>query len=99
MPQKRKRHELEPGNWKLESGTKILIKILTQKKKKKKKKKQKKKKKKKKRNKLLTILPVFLTQVKAKNDSYRLENEIVDLLHQHNKITKKPYNNLIKSLW
>ena len=85
MPQKRKRHELEPGNWKLESGTKILIKILTQ------------KKKKKKRNKLLTILPVFLTQVKAKNDSYRLKNEIVDLL-QHNKITKKPYNNLIKLL-
>ena len=37
MPQKRKRHELEPGNWKLESGTKILIKILTQKKKRKKK--------------------------------------------------------------
>ena len=86
MPQKRKRHKLEPGNWKLESGTKILIKILTQ------------KKKKKKRNKLLTILPVFLTQVKAKNDSYRLKNEIVDLLHQHNKITKKPYNNLIKPL-
>ena len=91
MPQKRKRHELEPGKWKLESGTKILIKILTQKKK-------RKKKKKKKINKLLTILPVFLTQVKAKNDSYRLKNEIVDLLHQHNKITKKPYNNLIKSL-
>ena len=86
MPQKRKRHELEPGNWKLESGTKILIKILTQ------------KKKKKKRNKLLTKLPVFLKQVKAKNDSYRLKNEIVDLLHQHNKITKKPYNNLIKPL-
>ena len=86
MPQKRKRHKLEPGNWKLESGTKILIKILTQ------------KKKKKKRNKLLTILPAFLIQVKAKNDSYRLKNEIVDLLHQHNKITKKPYNNLIKSL-
>ena len=85
MPQKRKRHELEPGNWKLESGTKILIKILTQ------------KKKKKKRNKLLTILPAFLIQVKAKNDSYRLKNEIVDLL-QHNKITKKPYNNLIKLL-
>ena len=82
MPQKRKRHELEPGNWKLESGPKILI----------------RKKKKKKRNKLLTILPVFLTQVKAKNDSYRLKNEIADLLHQHNKITKKPYNNLIKSL-
>ena len=38
MPQKRKRHKLEPGNWKLESGTKILIKILTQKKKEKKKK-------------------------------------------------------------
>ena len=86
MPQKRKRHKLEPGNWKLESGTKILIKILTQ------------KKKKKKRNKLLTILPAFLIQVKAKNDSYRLKNEIVDLL-QHNKITKKPYNNLIKLLW
>ena len=85
MPQKRKRHELEPGNWKLESGTKILIKILTQ------------KKKKKKRNKLLTILPAFLIQVKAKNDSYRLKNEIVDLL-KHNKITKKPYNNLIKLL-
>ena len=85
MPQKRKRHKLEPGNWKLESGTKILIKILTQ------------KKKKKKRNKLLTILPAFLIQVKAKNDSYRLKNEIVDLL-QHNKITKKPYNNLIKLL-
>ena len=92
MPQKRKRHKLEPGNWKLESGKKILIKILTQKK------KEKKKKKKKKRNKLLTILPAFLIQVKAKNDSYRLKNEIVDLLHQHNKITKKPYNNLIKSL-
>ena len=86
MPQKRKRHKLEPGNWKLESGTKILIKILTQ------------KKKKKKRNKLLTILPAFLIQVKAKNDSYRLKNEIVDDLLQHNKITKKPYNNLIKSL-
>ena len=86
MPQKRKRHKLEPGNWKLESGTKILIKILTQKKKKKKKKK------------LLTILPAILIQVKAKNDSYRLKNEIVDLL-QHNKITKKPYNNLIKLLW
>ena len=86
MPQKRKRHKLEAGNWKLESGTKILIKILTQ------------KKKKKKRNKLLTILPAFLIQVKAKNDSYRLKNEIVDLLHQHNKITKKPYNNLIKPL-
>ena len=42
MPQKRKRHELEPGNWKLESGTKILIKILTQKKKKKKEEKKKK---------------------------------------------------------
>ena len=86
MPQKRKRHKLEPGNWKLESGTKILIKILTQ------------KKKKKKRNKLLTILSAFLIQVKAKNDSYRLKNEIVDDLLQHNKITKKPYNNLIKLL-
>ena len=42
MPQKRKRHKLEPGNWKLESGTKILIKILTQKKKRKKKEKEKK---------------------------------------------------------
>ena len=52
-------------------------------------------------NKLLTRLPLFLAQIKAGNNSYKLKNEIrqiLYLLHQHNKITKKIYNNLIKSL-
>ena len=51
-------------------------------------------------NKLLTRLPIFLAQIKAGNNSYNLKNEIrkiLYLLHQHNKITKKVYNKLIKS--
>ena len=51
-------------------------------------------------NKLLTRLPLLLAQVKAGNNSYKLKNEtrqVPYLLYQHNKITKKVYNNLIKS--
>ena len=50
-------------------------------------------------NKLLTRLPTLLAQIKAGNNSYTLKNEIKQilyLLYQHNKITKKVYNNLIK---
>ena len=52
-------------------------------------------------NKLLTRLPILLAQIKARNNSYKLKNEIrqiLYLLYQDNKITKKVYNNLIKSL-
>ena len=52
-------------------------------------------------NKLLTRLSILLTQIKAGNNSYKLNNEIRQILsslHQHNKITKKVYNNLIRSL-
>ena len=52
-------------------------------------------------SKLLTRLSILLVQIKAGNNSYELKNEIrqrLYLLHQHNKITKKVYNNLIKSL-
>ena len=52
-------------------------------------------------NKLLTKLPISLAQTKAGNNSYKLKNEIrqiLYLLYQHNKITKNVYNNLIKSL-
>ena len=52
-------------------------------------------------NKPLTRHPVSLAQIKAENSSYKLKNEIRQityLLFQHNKITKKLYNNLIKSL-
>ena len=52
-------------------------------------------------NKLLTRFPVLLVQIKVINNSYKLKNEIrqtLHLLYQHNKITKKLYNNLIKSL-
>ena len=51
-------------------------------------------------NKLLARLPIFLAQIKAGNNSYKLKNEIrqiLYLLYQHNKFTKKVYNNLIKS--
>ena len=51
--------------------------------------------------KLLTRLPILLAQIKAGNNSYKLKNEIRQILHllyQHNKITKKVYNNLIKPL-
>ena len=52
-------------------------------------------------NKLLTRLSILLPQIKAGNNSYKLKNEIrqiLYLLYQQNKITKKVYNNLIKSL-
>ena len=52
-------------------------------------------------NKLLTRLPVLLAQIKAGNNSYKLKNEIrqiLYLLYQHNKITKKVYKILMKSL-
>ena len=43
-------------------------------------------------NKLLTRLPILLAQIKAGNNSYKLKNEIrqiLYLLYQHNKINKK----------
>ena len=52
-------------------------------------------------NKLLTRFSVLLAQVKAGNNSHKLKNErrqVLYLLYQHNKITKKVYNNLIKSI-
>ena len=52
-------------------------------------------------NKVSTWLPILLAQIKAGNNSYKLKNEIKQilyLLYQHNKITKKVYNNLNKSL-
>ena len=52
-------------------------------------------------NKLLTRLSVLLAQIKAGNNSCKLKNEIKQilyLLYQHNKITKKVYKNLIKAL-
>ena len=51
-------------------------------------------------NKLLTRLPILLAQIKVENNSYKLKNEIrqiLCLLHQHNKIITKVYNNLMKS--
>ena len=51
-------------------------------------------------NELLTRLPILLAQINAGNNSYELKNEtrqILYLLYQHNKITKKSYN-LMKSL-
>ena len=51
--------------------------------------------------KLLTRIPILLAQIKAGNNSYKLKNEtrqILYLLYQHNKISKKLYNNLIKSV-
>ena len=52
-------------------------------------------------NKLLIRLTILLVQINARNNSYKLKNEIrqiLYLLYQHNKITKKVYNNLVKSL-
>ena len=46
-------------------------------------------------NKFLTRLPVLLTKIKAGNNSYKLKNDIrqiVHLLYQHNEITKKVGN-------
>ena len=51
-------------------------------------------------NKLLTRLPVPLTQIKAGNNSCKLKNEIrqlLYLLHKSNEIPKRVYKNLIKS--
>ena len=53
-------------------------------------------------NKLLTRLPVLSAQIKAGNNSYKLKSEIKQILlylqYQHNKITRKVYNTLIKPL-
>ena len=53
-------------------------------------------------NKLLTRLSVLLTQKKAGNNSCKHKNqtrETLHLLYQHNKITIKLCNNLIKSFY
>ena len=50
---------------------------------------------------MLQRLPIALAQVKAGNNSENLLNEIrqiVYLLHQSKEITKKLYNNIMKSL-
>ena len=50
---------------------------------------------------ILTTFPILLAQIKAGNNSYKLKNEIRQILHllyQHNKITKNVSNNLIKLL-
>ena len=52
-------------------------------------------------NKLLTRLPKILAQIKAGNNSYKLKDEIrqiLYILYQHNKINKKVYNYIIKLL-
>ena len=50
---------------------------------------------------MLQRLPIALTQVKAGNNSENLLNEIRQIvysLYQSKEITKKVYNNIIKSL-
>ena len=52
-------------------------------------------------SKLLTRLPIILTQIKAGINSQKSKNEIrqiLDRLYPHNKITKIVYNSLIKAL-
>ena len=52
-------------------------------------------------NKLLTRFSILLAQIKAGNNSNKLKykiREIVCLLYQHTKITKKHYKSLIKPL-
>ena len=52
-------------------------------------------------NKLLTRLPILLALIKAGNNSYKFKNEVrqmLYLLYSYNKITRKVYKNLIKSL-
>ena len=52
-------------------------------------------------NKFLTKLPISLAQIKTGNNSYELKIEIRQILYlfyQHNRITKKHYNNLSTSL-
>ena len=49
-------------------------------------------------SKLLTRRPILLGQIKAGNNSFKLNNEIrwiVYLLYQCNKMTKKVYNSLM----
>ena len=44
---------------------------------------------------------ILLAQIEAAINSYKLKNEtrqILHLLYEHNKITQKIYNNLMKSL-
>ena len=51
-------------------------------------------------NNLLTRFPILLAQIKAGNNSYKLEKEIrqiLYLLYQHKEITNKVCNNLINS--
>ena len=53
------------------------------------------------RNKPLITVPVLLARVKAGNNSYKLKikiRQILYLLYQQNKITKKPYNNFMTPL-
>ena len=50
---------------------------------------------------MLQRLPIALSQVKAGNDSESLLNEITQIiysLYQSKQITKKVYNNIIKSI-
>ena len=50
---------------------------------------------------MLQRLPIALAQVKAGNNSEKLLNEIRQIvysLYQSKKITKKIYNNIIKSI-
>ena len=50
---------------------------------------------------MIQSLPIALAQVKAGNDSESLLNEIREIvysLYQSKKITKKVYNNIIKSI-
>ena len=50
---------------------------------------------------MLQRLPIALAQVNGSNNSENLSNEvrqIVYSLHQSKQVTKKVYNNLIKSL-
>ena len=51
---------------------------------------------------ILERLPIALAQVKAGNNSESLLNkirQIVYSLYQSKQITKKVYNNIIKSIW
>ena len=46
-------------------------------------------------------LPIALAQIKASNNSRSLLNEIIQIVHslyQSKEITKKVYNNIIKSI-
>ena len=53
-------------------------------------------------NKLLNKLAILLAQITAEDSSCKSKNKIRQILYflyQHKKITKKVYNNLIKSLY